>query len=52
MQIVDFGDVLFQPLSSSKIICSGAKPSASLVPEKLLFLTPKVTYDLFHKHNL
>ncbi|KAG5538429.1 hypothetical protein RHGRI_019113 [Rhododendron griersonianum] len=39
--IVDFGDVLFQPLSSSKIICSGAKPSASLVPEKLLFLTPK-----------
>ncbi|XP_058223378.1 uncharacterized protein LOC131333070 isoform X1 [Rhododendron vialii] len=39
--IVDFGDVLFQPLSSSKVICSGAKPCASVVPEKLLFLTPK-----------
>jgi hypothetical protein len=39
--IVDFSDVSFQPLSSSKVICSGAKPSASLVPEKLLFLAPK-----------
>ncbi|CAL5381819.1 unnamed protein product [Camellia sinensis] len=39
--VVDFQDVTFQLLSSSKILCSGAKPSASLVPDKLLLLVPK-----------
>ncbi|PSS24364.1 Nuclear protein localization protein [Actinidia chinensis var. chinensis] len=39
--IVDFRDVSFQPLSSSKVVCSGAKPSASLIPDKLLLLAPK-----------
>ncbi|XP_052193195.1 uncharacterized protein LOC127801811 isoform X2 [Diospyros lotus] len=39
--IVDFRNVSFQQLSSSKVLCSGAKPSPSLVPEKLLLLVPK-----------
>ncbi|XP_022757271.1 uncharacterized protein LOC111304704 isoform X2 [Durio zibethinus] len=39
--IVDFRGVSFQPLSSSKILCIGAKPSAHPVPDKLLQLVPK-----------
>ncbi|OMP00439.1 hypothetical protein COLO4_12678 [Corchorus olitorius] len=40
--VVDFRDVSFQPLSSSKVLCIGAKSSALPVPEKLLQLVPKV----------
>ncbi|KAK8487101.1 hypothetical protein V6N11_084447 [Hibiscus sabdariffa] len=39
--VVDFRGVSFQPLSSSKVLCSGAKPSAHPVPDKLLQLIPK-----------
>lgn len=40
-QVVDFQDVSFQTLSSSKVLCAGAKPSAS-APSKLLLLASKV----------
>ncbi|KAL6557203.1 hypothetical protein OROMI_017553 [Orobanche minor] len=39
--IVDFRDVTFQPLSDSKVLCSGAKPSFESVPQKLLLLRSK-----------
>ncbi|KAL2892265.1 Serine/threonine-protein kinase mTOR [Bienertia sinuspersici] len=39
--VLDIRDVTFEPLSSSKILCTGAKPSASSTPEKLLQLVPK-----------
>ncbi|XAR63091.1 hypothetical protein NMG60_11022910 [Bertholletia excelsa] len=39
--IVDFQDVSFQSLSSNKVLCSGAKPSAPSIPDKLLFIAPK-----------
>ncbi|KAL3615638.1 hypothetical protein CASFOL_041299 [Castilleja foliolosa] len=39
--IVDFQDVTFQPLSDSKVLCSGAKPSLESVPKKLLLLRSK-----------
>ncbi|KAF3441318.1 hypothetical protein FNV43_RR15231 [Rhamnella rubrinervis] len=39
--IIDIQDVKFHPLSSCKVICSGAKPSTLLVPDKLLKLIPK-----------
>ncbi|XP_039047912.1 uncharacterized protein LOC120188588 isoform X2 [Hibiscus syriacus] len=39
--VVDFRGVSFQPLSSSKVFCSGAKPSAHPFPDKLLQLIPK-----------
>ncbi|KAL6560317.1 hypothetical protein OROGR_003876 [Orobanche gracilis] len=39
--IVDFRDVKFQPLSDSKVLCSGAKPSFESVPQKLLLLRSK-----------
>ncbi|KAK6142835.1 hypothetical protein DH2020_023183 [Rehmannia glutinosa] len=39
--IVDFQDVTFQPLSDSKVLCSGAKPSPESVPQKLLLLRSK-----------
>ncbi|XP_059312672.1 uncharacterized protein LOC132063922 isoform X3 [Lycium ferocissimum] len=38
--VVDFQDVSFQTLSSSKVLCAGAKPSAS-APNKLLLLASK-----------
>ncbi|KAF3681991.1 putative DEAD-box ATP-dependent RNA helicase 8-like [Capsicum annuum] len=38
--VVDFQDVSFQTLSSSKVLCAGAKPSAS-APSKLLLLASK-----------
>ncbi|KAM1818903.1 hypothetical protein ACFX11_000650 [Malus domestica] len=39
--IIDIRDVSFYPLSSCKVICAGAKPSAVSVPDKLLRLVPK-----------
>ncbi|RXI08032.1 hypothetical protein DVH24_014598 [Malus domestica] len=39
--IIDIQDVSFYPLSSCKVICAGAKPSAVSVPDKLLRLVPK-----------
>ncbi|XVE73890.1 hypothetical protein DITRI_Ditri11bG0155000 [Diplodiscus trichospermus] len=39
--VIDVRDVSFQPLSSSKVLCMGAKPSAQHVPDKLLQLVPK-----------
>ncbi|KAK8345680.1 hypothetical protein V6Z12_A07G164700 [Gossypium hirsutum] len=39
--VVDFRGVTFQPLSRSKVLCIGAKPSAHPVPDKLLQLIPK-----------
>ncbi|XP_059634134.1 uncharacterized protein LOC132276630 isoform X2 [Cornus florida] len=39
--VIDFRDVSFQSLSRSKVLCSGAKPSAALRPDKLLLLAPK-----------
>lgn len=39
--VLDIRDVTFEPLSSSKILCTGAKPSATSTPEKLLQLVPK-----------
>ncbi|CAN4125683.1 unnamed protein product [Withania somnifera] len=38
--VVDFQDVSFQTLSSSKVLCAGAEPSAS-APNKLLLLASK-----------
>ncbi|XWS77071.1 hypothetical protein CRYUN_Cryun01aG0231000 [Craigia yunnanensis] len=39
--VIDFRGVLFQPLSSFKVLCIGATPSAHPVPDKLLQLVPK-----------
>ncbi|KAL5718518.1 hypothetical protein ACHQM5_011411 [Ranunculus cassubicifolius] len=39
--IIDVSEVSFQSLSSDKVLCSGAKPSNSCVPDKLLQLVPK-----------
>ncbi|KAL8554305.1 hypothetical protein ACS0TY_002478 [Phlomoides rotata] len=39
--IVNFQDVTFQPLSDSKVLCCGAKPSAESLPKKLLLLRSK-----------
>lgn len=39
--VIDFRDVTFQSLTKDKVICSGAKPAAALVPDKLLLLAPK-----------
>ncbi|XP_022147383.1 uncharacterized protein LOC111016330 isoform X1 [Momordica charantia] len=39
--VVDFSNVSFCPISSSKVLCSRAKPSIQGVPEKLLQLAPK-----------
>ncbi|KAH7522666.1 hypothetical protein FEM48_Zijuj07G0162900 [Ziziphus jujuba var. spinosa] len=39
--IIDFRNVRFHPLSSSKVFCTGARPSPKLVPDKLLKLIPK-----------
>ncbi|XP_051130885.1 uncharacterized protein LOC127251285 [Andrographis paniculata] len=39
--IVDFCDVTFHPLSNSRVLCSGAKPSSESVPKKLLLLRSK-----------
>ncbi|XP_034203945.1 uncharacterized protein LOC117618494 isoform X2 [Prunus dulcis] len=39
--IIDIRDVSFYPLSSCKVLCAGAKPSAVSVPDKLLRLVPK-----------
>ncbi|PON52890.1 propionyl-CoA carboxylase [Parasponia andersonii] len=39
--IIDLQDVSFFPSSSGKVLCVGAKPSAGLVPDKLLQLIPK-----------
>ncbi|XP_021717529.1 uncharacterized protein LOC110685336 [Chenopodium quinoa] len=39
--VLDIRDVTFEPLTSSKILCTGAKPSATSTPEKLLQLVPK-----------
>ncbi|XP_075668197.1 uncharacterized protein LOC142638082 [Castanea sativa] len=39
--IIDTRDVSFHPMSSSKVLCIGAKPSAASVPDKLLRLVPK-----------
>ncbi|PRQ57961.1 putative acyclic terpene utilization [Rosa chinensis] len=36
--IIDIRDVSFYPLSSCKVLCAGAKPSAVSVPDKLLLL--------------
>ncbi|XP_058744017.1 uncharacterized protein LOC131616653 isoform X1 [Vicia villosa] len=39
--VIDFQDVSFLPLSSSRVLCFGAKPSTISVPDKLLQLVPK-----------
>ncbi|KAL0547848.1 hypothetical protein IC582_012277 [Cucumis melo] len=39
--VVDFSNVSFCSISSSRVVCSGAKPSIQGVPEKLLQLAPK-----------
>ncbi|XP_022942203.1 uncharacterized protein LOC111447321 isoform X2 [Cucurbita moschata] len=39
--VVDLSNVSFCSISSSKVFCSGAKPSIQVVPEKLLQLAPK-----------
>ncbi|XP_040372115.1 uncharacterized protein LOC121048798 isoform X3 [Rosa chinensis] len=39
--IIDIRDVSFYPLSSCKVLCAGAKPSAVSIPDKLLRLVPK-----------
>ncbi|XP_010671966.2 uncharacterized protein LOC104888641 isoform X2 [Beta vulgaris subsp. vulgaris] len=39
--VLDMRDVTFKPLSSTKILCTGAKPSTISTPEKLLQLVPK-----------
>ncbi|KAL5565607.1 hypothetical protein UlMin_028771 [Ulmus minor] len=39
--IIDLRNVSFSLLSSCKVLCVGAKPSAGLVPDKLLQLIPK-----------
>ncbi|XP_020553638.1 uncharacterized protein LOC105173178 isoform X2 [Sesamum indicum] len=39
--IVDVRHVTFQPLSNSKVLCCGAKPSPESVPQKLLLLGSK-----------
>ncbi|KEH18909.1 putative acyclic terpene utilization [Medicago truncatula] len=39
--VIDFQDVSFLPLSSCRVLCSGAKPSTISVPDKLLQLVPK-----------
>ncbi|GAV76466.1 DUF1446 domain-containing protein [Cephalotus follicularis] len=38
--VIDLRDVSFQSISSSKVLCTGSKPSVS-VPDKLLQLVPK-----------
>lgn len=39
--VVDFSNVSFYSISSSRVLCSGAKPSIQGVPGKLLQLAPK-----------
>ncbi|TKY63886.1 hypothetical protein E2542_SST13770 [Spatholobus suberectus] len=39
--VIDFQDVSFLPLSSSRVLCLGAKPSTVSVPDKLLQLVPQ-----------
>ncbi|KAH1240972.1 hypothetical protein GmHk_07G018691 [Glycine max] len=39
--VIDFQDVSFLPLSSSRVSCHGAKPSTISVPDKLLQLVPQ-----------
>ncbi|KHN04652.1 hypothetical protein glysoja_021951 [Glycine soja] len=39
--VIDFQDVSFLPLSSSRVCCHGAKPSTISVPDKLLQLVPQ-----------
>lgn len=39
--VIDFQDVSFLPLSSSRVLCFGAKPSTIPVPDKLLQLVPQ-----------
>ncbi|KAL8028225.1 hypothetical protein ABFX02_14G145000 [Erythranthe guttata] len=39
--IIDIQDVTFQPLSESKVLCLGAKPSPASIPQKLLLLRSK-----------
>jgi len=41
-QVINFQDVSFSPLSSSRVLCLGAKPSTVSVPDKLLQLVPLV----------
>ncbi|XP_014516356.1 uncharacterized protein LOC106774055 [Vigna radiata var. radiata] len=38
--VINFQDVSFSPLSSSRVLCLGAKPSTVSVPDKLLQLVP------------
>ncbi|KAG9152704.1 hypothetical protein Leryth_019263 [Lithospermum erythrorhizon] len=39
--IVDFQDVSFESVSNDKVLCTGARPSDSSVPDKLLLLEAK-----------
>ncbi|KAL9228938.1 hypothetical protein vseg_004464 [Gypsophila vaccaria] len=39
--VIDIQDVAFESLSSNKVLCSGAKPSVTSTPEKLLQLVSK-----------
>ncbi|KAK8464877.1 hypothetical protein PHAVU_010G096000 [Phaseolus vulgaris] len=38
--VINFQDVSFSPLSSSRVLCLGAKPSTVSVPDQLLQLVP------------
>ncbi|VFQ85983.1 unnamed protein product [Cuscuta campestris] len=39
--IVDFQDVVFQPMSKNKVLCTGAKPHVEVIPDMLLLLASK-----------
>ncbi|RAL48945.1 hypothetical protein DM860_001265 [Cuscuta australis] len=39
--IVDFQDVVFQPMSKNKVLCTGAKPHVQVIPDMLLLLASK-----------
>ncbi|KAL8192381.1 hypothetical protein R6Q57_027566 [Mikania cordata] len=39
--VIDFQDVTFHPLSADRVVCTGAKPAATSVPENLLALASK-----------
>ncbi|KMT07908.1 hypothetical protein BVRB_6g146040 [Beta vulgaris subsp. vulgaris] len=44
--VLDMRDVTFKPLSSTKILCTRAKPSTISTPEKFLKLVPKMVVPI------
>lgn len=47
MQVIDFQDVTFHPLSTNRVVCTGAKPAATSVPDNLLALAFKVLLEIY-----